>query len=160
MAVIYAGALGHTLHGSQRDEWISRANFPDASHACKSFLQMKSLCTPLWVQFRTTITHAHTFFCCCWSAHFKIQGRSIFKGACAHTFSHTCKRKRDRRLKRAVSTVLIREQAGSLGKVNSLLGLAVMTVGYYAEDTLMMPCVMWQKVSREEGQACAFSLPA
>lgn len=56
--------------------------------------------------------------------------------------------------------MLIREQAGSLGKVNSLLGLAVMTVGYYAEDTLMMPCVMWQKVSREEGQACAFSLPA
>lgn len=47
-----------------------------------------------------------------------------------------------------------------LGKVNSLLAQAVMTVGYYAEDSLMMPCVAWQKVSTEEGQACAFFLPA
>lgn len=49
---------------------------------------------------------------------------------------------------------------GPLGKVNSLLAQTVMTVGYYAEDTLMMWRVMWQKVSREEVQACAFSLPA
>lgn len=48
-------------------------------------------------------------------------------------------------------------EQGPLGKVNSLLAHAV---GSYAEDTLMMQCVKCQKVSRVEGQACAFSLLA
>lgn len=98
-----------------------------------------------------------------WSGHLKIQGRSIFKGVHmrththTHVLSHVHKRNRDGRLKCAMSGVQIREQPGPLGKVKSLLARAVMTVGYYAEDTLMTRCATRQQVSREEGQACAFS---
>lgn len=96
-----------------------------------------------------------------WFANLKIQGRSIFKGARAHQVSHTHTWKRDRRLKCAISTVIwYMSKQGPLGKVNSLLAHAVMTVGSYAEDTLMMQCVKCQKVSRVEGQVCAFSLLA